>query len=152
MSEVASEQMNYRDPDRVRYRRLAWEYHERTEAYDRTVCSCRVGKVAMPRGSHEYELVRANSKDVLAAIVQRERLNWKQRMELRRWIRSTTLEFQDSLQRKEMTKTPEPEKPKADHAREEESLSEDERRAKAMYGDRALKGPNALDRSIKDWG
>lgn len=31
-------------------------------------------------------------------------------------------------------------------------LTQDEKLARGLYGDRALAGPNALSRSIKDWG
>lgn len=57
------------DPDLVK---LAAEYYERTEAYDRTVCTGRIGRDGiMPANGAELEAVNRNAAQVRAQLVDR---------------------------------------------------------------------------------
>lgn len=66
---------------------LAVEYHQRTEAYDRTVCSGPIGRDGiMPATARETALVNRNALHVLKELTQRA---GGDREGLRRAIRST---------------------------------------------------------------
>lgn len=45
-------------------RKLAWEYHYRTEDYDQTVCTMRRGKIAMPMNFEQASQCVNNALEV----------------------------------------------------------------------------------------
>lgn len=56
-------------PREVLLRELAEKYNERTEAYDRTVCTAEHNGVAMPHNAQESSLINAHARLVLDDLV-----------------------------------------------------------------------------------
>lgn len=51
----------------------AVEYHERCEAYDRTVCTGERDGIAMPQNGRESAMINRNSREVRAELTERIR-------------------------------------------------------------------------------
>lgn len=63
------------DPRESLLRRLAEEYEQCTESYDRTVCTLRNSSgIAMPATSRETSLISRNALRTLRAISEREEI------------------------------------------------------------------------------
>lgn len=77
----------------------AWEYHERCEAFDRTVCSKIVNGVAQPATSEEVARVNENAKRVKEELYDRIRreLGPHEVSLLQRAINAVSRDFERSL-------------------------------------------------------
>jgi hypothetical protein len=59
----------------IRLHHLAKEYHDRCEAYDRTICSGPIGlDGVMPNGYRESGLINRNAHRIIKEILERENL------------------------------------------------------------------------------
>jgi len=56
--------------DEMKLRALAWEYHYITEDYDQTVCSLRIGRIAMPLSFYEASLSVTNARNIYNELSQ----------------------------------------------------------------------------------
>lgn len=75
--------------------KLAMEYHNRCEAFDRSICSDVLDNSARPRGRGEEAWVKLNSRETLDAIIIREhgRNDPDARRILREYIHHTRDQF-----------------------------------------------------------
>jgi len=81
-------------------RKLAWEYHDRTEAYDQIACTGRLGKVSVPMSGRELGDINRNAVATLKEICRREgREGCPEFMgTLRKAIQRTAHEFEQHYQ------------------------------------------------------
>lgn len=61
---------SWQTDDEAILRKLAWEYHYRTEDYDQTVCSYLKGKIAIPVSFEEAALCSTNAKKIFDELTQ----------------------------------------------------------------------------------
>lgn len=84
------------DNRRLLYR-LAMEHHERSEDYDRTICTGKRGAVAIPMTPEQRRLSTEFAMGLIDELVRRESKDGHFAVLLREEIRRTTREFEKSL-------------------------------------------------------